>query len=260
MHKVILHITILFGLLFLSENSGAQIYNTQIDAKINLEANTEFIEITGSAYNKTRLNESLRYVLSVIKNVPGQANSSKDEQNGRVVLAPGDKQNLSKTTISTGDTNRMIILLLVYNLDNKLLGLDRVVINATQEDKKLAAKATNVRVFLAGETVQDKEDGVFLRGIVIEDAKTKPGRDFYNLFYSEYRNKNINGEKIVTIKETLSLANNTKIEVLVGDVKILEFFVRPQGNYLEDLADEAIRRVNSYFDNLRAGKYIVNQY
>jgi hypothetical protein len=244
----------------LSENSVAQIYNTQIDAKINLKSNTEFIEITGSAYNKTQLNESLRYELSVIKNEPGKQNSSKNEQSGRIVLAPGDKQNLSKTTINTSDTSRMIILLLVYNLDNKLLGLDRVVINATEEDKNLAAKASNVRVFLAGETVQDEDDGVFLKGIVIEDTKTKPGRDFYNLFYLEYRNKNINGEKIVTIKETLSLANNTKIEILVGDVNILEFFVRPQGNYLEDLSDEAIRRVNIYFDNLRAGKYIVNHY
>lgn len=260
MHKVILHITIVLGFLFCSKNSEAQIYNTQIEAKINLEANTEFISVTGSAYNKTQLNESLRYILSVIENVPGEANSSKNEQTGRVVIAPGDKQNLSRTTINTKETNRMIILLLVYNLDNKLLGLDRVVINATQEDKDLAAKASNVRVFLAGETVEDKDAGIFLRGIVIEDTKTKPGRDFYNIFYSEYRNKNINGEKIVTIKETLALANNTKIEVLVGDAKILEFFVRPQGNYLEDLADEAIRRVNSYFANSRQGKYIVNQY
>ncbi len=252
--------TILLGLLLLSEHSGAQIYNTQIEAKINLEANTEFIEITGSAYNKTQLNESLRYELSVIKYDPIQRNSSKNEQTGRVVLTPGDKQNLSKTTINTSDTSRMIILMLVYNLDNKLLGLDRVVINATEEDKKAAAKTTNVRVFMPGETVQDKDEGILLRGIVIEDTKTKPGRDFYNLFYIEYRNKSINGEKIVTIKETLSLANNTKIEVLVGDVVILEFFVRPQGNYLEALSDEAIRRVNNYFDNLRAGKYTVNQY
>ena len=260
MDNVLQHIALILVLPLISLSSYAQIYNTRIEAKINVEANAEFIELTGSAYNKTQLNESLRYVLSVIKNRFGDANSSKNEQNGRVVLNPGEKMNLSKTTINTNDPERMIILLLLYNLEDQLVGLDRVVMNGTLEDKKLAEKTKNVRVFMAGETVQNKDVGVFLRGIVIEDTKTKPGRDFYNLFSSDYRNKNINGEKIVTIKETLSIANNTKIEVLVGDVKILEFFVRPQGNYLEDLSKEAIRRVNIYFDNLRAGKYIVNHY
>jgi len=258
--KLVLHITIFMGLLFLSEISCAQVYNTQIEAKINLVANTEFIEITGSAYNKTQLNESVRYVLSVIKNTPGDANSSKNDQQGRAVLTPGEKRNLSKTAINANETDRMIILLLVYNLEDQLMGLDRIVINGTAEDKKLAAKSANVQVFMAGETIQNENDTGFIRGIVVEDTKTKPGRDFYTLFTDEYRIKNINGERIVTIKETLALANNTKIEVLVGEVKIIEFFVRPQGNYLEALADEAIKRTNTYFDNLRSGKYIVKHY
>lgn len=260
MHKVVQHITIAMGMLLLSYSSIAQIYNTRIQAKLNLEANTEFVEITGSAYNKTQLNESVRYVLSVIKNSSGDANASKNEQNGRIVLSPGEKQNVSQTTINASDTDRMIILLLLYNLEDQLMGLDRVVLNGTAEDKKLAGKSTTVRVYLPGEKIDNGGMGGLMRGIVIEDTKTKPGRDFYNLFYTDYRNKNINGEKIVTIKETLALANNTKIEVLVGDVKILEFFVRPQGNFLKALSDEAIRRTNIYFDNLRAGKYIVNQY
>ena len=260
MFKLVQHITLVMGMLLLCNHGIAQIYNTQIEAKLNLVANTEFVEITGSAYNKTQLNESVRYVLSVIRNNPKSSNSAKNEQTGRVVLSPGDKQNLSQTTINANDSDRMIILLLLYNLEDQLMGLDRVVINGTAEDKKIAAKATNVRVFLAGETIQNEDQGGLLKGIVIEDTKTKPGRDFYNLFSSDYRNKNINGEKIVTIKETLAIANNTKIEVLVGDVKILEFIVRPQGNFLQTLSDEAIRRTNSYFDNLRAGKYIVNQY
>ena len=96
--------------------------------------------------------------------------------------------------------------------------------------------------------------------MVIEETKTRPGRDFYQMFYTEYNNKNINGEKIVTIKEELTIGNNTKLEVYVDDKKILEFFVRPQNDYLKAYANEAIRRVNIYFQNLREGKYVINQY
>jgi len=101
---------------------------------------------------------------------------------------------------------------------------------------------------------------VVLRGIVIEETKTKPGRDFYTLFYSDYLKYNINGEQVVKIKESLSLANNTKIEVIAGDTKVLEFFVRPQPDYLKTLATEAIKRVYGYFKDVKEGKYIVKHY
>ena len=129
--------------------------------------------------------------------------------------------------------------------------------NGTEEDRRLAAK-TGDRVWFNDGIRRDQ--GFVLRGLVIEETKTRPGRDFYQMFYTEYTNKNINGEKIVTIKEELTIGNNTKLEVYVDDKKILEFFVRPQNEYLKAYSNEAIRRVNIYFQNLREGKYVINQY
>ena len=237
----------------------AQIYNTQVEAKIILKSNSEFIQVTGSAYNKTGFSQSLRYVLSVIKNPKGTSNSSKNDQSGRFVLTAGEQKNLSQTTINLDDSDRIIILLLVYDTEDKLLGKDRIVLNDDKGDKK---------IILPNGSKDDSDldrayassDGVELRGFVLEETKTRPGREFFTKFATAYRNSQINGAKIVTIREVLALANNTQIEVKVDDVVIMQFFVRPQNDYMDAMGQEAMRRVRDYFRALEEDKIVVKQY
>ena len=105
-----------------------------------------------------------------------------------------------------------------------------------------------------------KEDGVEIKGLVLEETKTKPGRDFYKLFYNLYTVNNINANKIVKIKEVLALGRNTKIEVLVGEKKVFEFFVRPSIDYLTKVNDQAILRVYKYLKNLEESADIQQRY
>lgn len=185
----------------------AQIYNTEVEANINMENNGDMYQITGSAVNKTASNQSLRYVLSVIKNGQNNSNTSKNDQSGRFILEIGQKKNLSTTTINADDKDRVIILLLIYDEVDKPLGMDRVVINGTEEDiekERLENVERERTVNVSPDAINKAEDGVILRGIVTEETKTKPGRDFYRMFYSLYTTNNINGEEIVNIKETLS--------------------------------------------------------
>lgn len=254
------HIISILCLYFVATTGIAQIYNSQIEAKINLESNTEYINVTGSAFNKTEINQSVRYVLSVIKNNPTTLNRSKNDQSGRVVLNAGQKKNLSTTTINANETDRIILLLLIYDLNDKLLGKDRIVINGTEEDKAEAKKKLLLENTLSEDVAHEKDDGVVMRGIVIEETKTKPGRDFYKMFYSLYQGNNINGEKIVTIKEALAIANNTKIEVLVDGELVMEFFVRPQNDYLQGMSEMAIKKVYIRLRDLKNGSNIIKHY
>lgn len=255
--------TLLLMSLFLTVNiAQSQTYNSEVEAKINMENNGERIQITGSAANKTASTRSLRYVLSTIRNNPNNSNSSKNDQSGRFVLDPGEKKNLSTTAINANDTDRVIILLLIYDEEDTPLGMDRIVINGTDEDieeirleKRDEKKATNI----SPDAKQTLADGAILRGIVTEETKTKPGRDFYKMFYSLYLANNINGQEAVNIKEVLSLNNNTKIEVSVAGEKVFEFFVRPQQDYLKMLSEVTVRRVywflQKYEENKKVQKY-----
>ncbi len=253
-------------MLLVSVNTFSQFYNKDVEAKIDVVTNTEFIEITGTALNKTNLDQSLRYELSVFRN--SSTNKSNNKQAGRFVLKAGEKKNLSKTTINANSKDEVIILLLIYsNIDNKLIGKDRIVFNDKKPDQKivLEEEADGVNT---EETSTESSDGdvyrpsygIKLKGIVVEETKTKPGRDFFQMFSSKYNFYKINGEKVVTVSEVLALGINTKIEIKVGDKVVLEFFLSPRTDYLKAMADQAINVVNRYFINLRNDKEIVKRY
>jgi hypothetical protein len=241
----------------------SQVYNTSVEAKINLQKYGDVIQITGSALNKTSSSQSLRYILSVIKNDTKSSNSSKNDQTGRFVLDLGEKKNLSTTTINTNEKDRIIILLLVYDEKDKLLGMDRIVVNGNEEDEKLELEENKQKeqmLNVSPDATQKENDGVTLRGIVIEETKTKPGRDFYKMFYSLYSANNVNGEEIVTVKEVLALNNNTKIEIYVANEKVVEFFVTPQNEYLKKMSETSIRTVYWYLQKYKQNKNLKKYY
>lgn len=256
-------IFLLLSLVLFTNLANSQSYNTEVAGKINMEQNADLIKITGSAYNKTQFSKSLRYVMSVIKNDSVDSNSSKNDQSSRFVLDPAQKTNLSVTTINANDKNRIIILLLIYDEKDKLLGMDRVVLNGTKEDEAQEEIQKNERkeaLDISPDTDNKAEDGIVLRGIVAEDTKTKPGSDFYKMFYSLYAANNINGDEIVTIKEVLAINNNTKIEIYVANEKVLEFFVRPQEQYLKSMSEIAIKRVYIFLLKHKRDKNVKRYY
>jgi hypothetical protein len=258
MHKAA---CILFAVLCLQLTppgvSYAQIYNTEVEAEIVVEHNTEFISIVAFAYNKTMLNQSLRYILSVISNEKESDSRSKSDQSGRFVLEPGEKRELANTVLDVSEERRTIILLLVYNLEDQLLGKHRVVLNDPEQNSQGALSQEEIEEI---QGIYLENDGVVLRGIVLEDTKTKPGRDFYQYYYSSYLANNINGPKIVTIKEVLTIGNNTAIELIVDDVTIMAFLVQPGNDYLKAMSYEAIRRTMGYFERLKKEENMIKHY
>lgn len=249
-------------LFFLIQQGYSQIYNTQVEAKLQIEEQNDLLSITGTAYNKSEINQSLRYVLSTIRANPDNTNRSKNDQSGRIVLEPGEQQNLSQTTINRNENDRIIILLLIYDTEDNILGQDRYVMNDTMSDNEVKEQLQEqIQESIYQQDVDATSgDGLVLRGIVIEDTKTKPGRDFYNYFYSAYNANNINGDRIVTVKEVLAIGNNTKIEVYVGDDKVVEFFLRPQNDFIKQMSDAAIRRVAQHFERLKREANIIRRY
>lgn len=240
----------------------SQIYNTEVEAKIIAEERNEMLQVTGTAFNKTEISQSLRYVLSVIRTNPENSNTSKNDQSGRIVLEPGEQQSLSTTTINVNDEDRVILLLLIYNIDDEIIGQDRIVVNDNLSDTEVKQQLQKEveQTIHSNDVDAASRDGITLRGIVTEDTKTKPGRDFYTMFYSAYNTNNINGDKIVAVKEVIALGNNTKIEIFVGDDKVVEFFLRPQNDFLRQMVDASIRRVAQHFQRLKREANIIKRY
>ncbi|RAJ13248.1 CsgE family curli-type amyloid fiber assembly protein [Olleya aquimaris] len=242
---------------------NAQAINNEVEAEIQTDNQNDFTTIKGTAFNKTEITKSLIYKL-VLFNKDESLNNIEELTNERFILNANQKTDLSSITFKLNDNEKKIAVLLIYDLDNNIVGQDRVVFNEDLKEEEAKKQRILEKLKQEQELSKDintqKRDGLELKGIVVEDTKTKPGRDFYKLFYSLYTQNNINGNQVVTIKEILAIGRNTKIEVIVGDDKIFSFFVRPSTEYLTKMNDYAIINVYKHFKKLEKESKTIKRY
>ncbi|MBD3891179.1 CsgE family curli-type amyloid fiber assembly protein [Olleya marilimosa] len=247
----------------ISVKISAQLVNNEVEAKIETAQQNDFTTIKATAFNKTEITKSLIFKLMVFDKEESVDNLLEDKKQ-RFIISANQKIELAEASFNSFGDQPVICVILIYDLDNNLIGQDRVVYNDKsnldiENKQKLLEKLTEEQVN-SKDVNRDKRDGLELKGIVVEDTKTKPGRDFYKLFYSLYTQNNINGNKVVTIKEVLALGRNTKIEVIVGDDEIFSFFVRPSLEYLTKMNDYAIINVYKHFKKLENESKTIKRY
>ncbi len=247
----------------ISVKISAQLVNNEVEAKIETAQQNDFTTIKATAFNKTEITKSLIFKLMVFDKEESVGNLLEDKKQ-RFIISANQKIELAEASFNSVEDQPVICVMLIYDLDNNLIGQDRVVYNDKsnldiENKQKLLEKLTEEQAN-SKDVNRDKRDGLELKGIVVEDTKTKPGRDFYKLFYSLYTQNNINGNKVVTIKEVLALGRNTKIEVIVGDDEIFSFFVRPSLEYLTKMNDYAIINVYKHFKKLENESKTIKRY
>ncbi|TPN84540.1 CsgE family curli-type amyloid fiber assembly protein [Aquimarina algicola] len=233
--------------ILLCQTITAQFTNTEVIAKIKTEPLDDVISMIGTATNTTEIYKSLTYKMSVFRTDVNN-NVSTTNQEGRFTLETNETKELSTTTINTNEQYKIVILLLIYE-DEKIVGKDRVSFNEKIIEKQ-KTKAVE----------EDADDGIELKGIVIEETKTKPGKDFYDFFYNSYTLNQINGNKIVAVYEKLSFGRSTIIQVKIEDNLIHEFLGKPDLEYLEQMSKIAIRKVYKYFKDQKKQKKDIFQY
>lgn len=234
-------------MICLCVTSSAQYLNRESKAILEIVKNEGVFEITAKAENMSQIKQSLSYELKVFKENLASGNKSDNVQEGRFVIDPLNIKKLAYTAINTNDRgDRITLLLLLRNIDNEIVGKSRKVI----ADNKVITD--NYKITLK----KKPNDGVKISGMVLEKIKTKPGRDFYNYFYSQFLSYNFDDQRSILIEEVFSRGRNTKIEVKVENVKIYEFFVQPKADYLKANATVAIKQVTNFFRK-KENDYIV---
>ncbi|WP_037315478.1 CsgE family curli-type amyloid fiber assembly protein [Salegentibacter sp. Hel_I_6] len=231
----------------------SQNFNSEVEAIINTNDNkNDILEVTGIAQNKTNVSYGLRYELSVITSNPQLTNnSSKNSQSGFFTLDPYQTNKLSSISVSVDPRMQTIILLLIYNEDDKLLGTARKVYKASSQIQSTQKENLSYK---------KENEGIQLYGLVTESTKTKPGKDFYDFFYQKYQLSQNPENKIIEIDEMISFGRTTRIMVKIENQIIFQFFSRPKLDYLEEMAGIALQRVNRYFQELRKQKQQITQY
>lgn len=235
------------GVLFCFMASTAQYLNRESKAILEIVIKENVFEITAKAENKSQIKQSLSYELKIFKENLKSGNKSDNAQEGRFVIDPLDVRKLAYTAINIQNKNdKIILLLLLRNVDGDIVGRERKVITNSKvvpENNKITLK-------------KKPNDGVEIFGMVLEKTKTKPGRDFYNLFYSQFLSHNFSDNRSVLVEEVFSRGRNTKIEIKIENVRVYEFFVQPKTDYLKANANIAIKQVTNFFRK-KKNDYIV---
>jgi hypothetical protein len=222
-------------------HANSQNFNSEVEAGIKInDSKNDILDIIGTAKNITETTFSLHFELSVITADEGTNNSSKNTQTGRFTLAPFETKNLSQTSVSINPEQRTIILLVIYDLDDEVMGTDRLVYDSQQKEKA----AENV-------SYQKPNEGILLTGMVTDRTKTKPGKDFYDFFYQKYSLSPEQGNKIIEIDEMISFGRTTRIMVKIENDIVYQFFARPGLDFLKEQADIALKQVHRYFEYLK---------
>lgn len=224
--------------LFSSIDVVAQFYNKEVKATIKVEKSSEFYTFNAISENLTPSDYNLRYEFMVFKKDDNN-NTSKSSQGNRFFLKANEKQVLSSVTVNYNDTGKIIIALLIYDKDDKPIGQDRIELaeggkSEIDTDKKKIEAVTNDQA--------PAQDGYVKKGFVYKKTISKPGSDFYRLFYSKYYNLGVTTPYDILITESFARGRTTKIEVLVENQLVWQFFSQPRKKFLEEMAKTAFER------------------
>lgn len=223
----------------------SQNLNKDIKPKIEVEEVENTLSATATVENLKSEFRNISFKLTVFKKNKRNSNRSDNVQDGRVTLEPIQKVILSKTQVNRTQDDQIIILLLIYDEDNAIIGKDRLVFGGDEETKVSVLKPN---------------DGLEMLGIIANETKTKLGNDFYDMLYSEFSKLNIKSQKIITVQEELTFGRTTKISVKIDNDIVEEFIARPDEDFLKYMAETSSAKIFKYFKNIEKQAKFITQY
>lgn len=228
-------------MLFMVNLASAQQINITPSIEVNQVEN--MISLKAFVLNNDEVIHDLNYLLIAIKKTE-RNNLSNNKQEGQFVIAAYEKKNLSelRLNISKGDEIKSY-LFIRDEINNKLIAKDSVLINYKEKDSEDEIISKTVAVFL-------KEDFV-IKGLVIDQTKTKFGRDFFDYFYSAYNLMNEKYPFVTTITEIPSIGRTSIIQIEDRDKLLHSFRVEPKEEYIKMQVDYTLKRLNQYNNELK---------
>ncbi|WP_265427926.1 curli-like amyloid fiber formation chaperone CsgH [Chryseobacterium sp. YIM B08800] len=220
----------LFLMLLPSSTFGQE--DKRIIAKIENETLEKQLKIKAIVTNNTPTYVELNYLLISIKKGEN-GNLSNNKQSGKFSINPGETKSLSE--INVGLENKDALKAFLYIRDEqtqKLISKDSLEINQNFFNKKISQV--------------EKEDAFELKGLTIDDTKTKVGRDFYDMFYIQYSQIPDKSTSSIKISELPARGTSGQINIEIDDKVIYNFITNPSEDYLMEQLAYTLRYIKEY--------------
>jgi Curli assembly protein CsgE len=206
-----------------------------ISAKINLFQNDVFVRIDAVVENSDHIYKNeLNYQLLSLKRNTNSIIYDREDRFGEFNLLPNEKKSITSLKLNIEPNQELkVYLFITYN--KQLIAQDSVKINEIINILK---------------TTSIQEDEIEIKGLVIENARTTIGKDFYDIFYQKYNRSGAKYSFTININEKPFIGGRgSLISVEIGDVKIFEFQARPDEELLNDAANYTLKLIENYNKN-----------
>lgn len=214
--------------------------NNNVKANLDVKKEENIISIKARAINNDDIIHDLSYLLISVKQ-SSTGNLSNNKQEGKFVINPDETKDLSQIVINSRPEDQIKIYLFIRNeRENQLISKDSVFININKEND---ISTLNKKAVKQAET---REEDYSLKGLVIDNTKSKIGKDFFELFYSQYNQLPAQYSFVITVSELPSFGRNGIINIDDGDENLHSFRVVPNDDYIAAQVQLSLRQINNY--------------
>jgi len=229
MHQKLIKIVFFVFIICWYNFSFSQENIDDVQAKIVAKSIDNLIDIKAIALNNDlTFKDEFTYVLFSLKK-GARGNYSKNTQSGVFSLAPNEQKVVSSLKINLQKDQEIKVYLFIRKY-GKLISKDSAIY--------ITAEKTKTKI--------TKEQDFAIKGIVIDNVITKMGKDFYDYFYQAYLVSGIKYAFVIDINEKPYLGRSSIITVYVKDIKINEFYSRPNEDYLKSMVTLTLQRLSLF--------------
>lgn len=204
----------------------------KVSARIESSTLENQIRIKALAVNSTAVYKELNYHLISIKK-GNEGNLSNNQQSGKFSLNPNEVKVLSEISVNLESKDALKAFLYIRDENSKVLvAKDSLELNGS------LFKNTTAKV---------EDDAVYeLKGLTIDETKTKIGKDFYDMFYIQYSQLPDKSGSPITITELPLRGTSGQINIQIDDKIIYSFMTNPGEDYLKEQLGFSLKYIKEF--------------
>jgi hypothetical protein len=229
--KIFTPIWLIFFLFLSPQSFGQGREENPIEVKIEVNQQENILTLEPTIHNKGSLFLEYNY-LFLIRKTDKNANLSVNKQAGKFTLEPGEIKKLSSSQINQSEGQNIKATLYIRDEnENKLITKDSIEIKGSRLDIV-------------------EEASLFLEGLVVDESKTKFGKEFYDEFFSVYNQSPNKYKFIIVITEMPYRGQTSIIQVKIDQDVVYEFYTNPNEEYMKYQVGMALRSLARHAEEM----------
>jgi len=172
---------------------------------------------------------------------------TKESFDGTFVTQPQIPMMIAEVEVDLKKREYFVIIFNVFNKKKDLVGTDTL--TSEKIDPTLTPPPPSLPIVKNNlEKPGMNPDALEIDGLILDETRTKMGRDFYELFYKKWSPPIGTSDFLITIKELPSRGIGARVSIVVNENVVLSRFLQPRGDIVEEQANISIVFVKRYLE------------